>query len=699
MTYSRVFSFIMCMVTFVCLLAACGPPRVLRDQTATGITLYEQGALDEARVILEESVRAYPDKPPSDHAMFVLSLIAAERGDFSQQERWCRRLDGAFPDSRYRQPCMLELARNLLKGPAPEAAANLLLKLLNTDDRMVRQDALDLLAGYHESRGDLHRAADFHDQAAGLMLAGLPRALRQAHASRLYELAGEPAAALRMEVRAIDDGAAGEPDWLAGEILRAGDLYIVNGQLFQALETYARGLRLAANPQLLHNLRRHLQRALLQLDQPSRELLEARHTGDLIGAELALIKAQTLADADEFDAAAEILMKLLQDFPDDEISTQAGQELFVVQSELAVDAQRIGVLLPLSGQLSVFGRAALHGIQLAQVQAGDKRQSFILLPMDTHGDAGEAAKAAEQLIVEEHVVAIIGPLLSRCVRGVIPVAERYHTPVFTPGAADPGIPGESKLLFRNCVTSASEGKVIARFAHDTLGITTCAILYPDNAYGRDLSEIFTGEFETAGGDIVAAQQYAEGETDFRQAILAVKPHPFEGLFIPDYAPTVGLLAPQLPFHEIMDAVLLGTSGWNAPELLDIGGRYVEGAFFTEPFFKGDSYPPIQTFAMNYQRMFLEPPSLISAQAYEAASILLGIVGESCASRHCVARRLAETPEFTGLSGPLVNTPDGDLDREIAILLVNHGALEEFRERAASTPAPHVTMLAREPAGF
>ena len=131
-------------------------------------------------------------------------------------------------------------------------------------------------------------------------------------------------------------------------------------------------------------------------------------------------------------------------------------------------------------------------------------------------------------------------------------------------------------------------RTLLRYCHDKLGYTRFATLYPDDRYGQRLSRIFAEAVREQGGSLLASIPYKEKSTDFKDPILklmnvakqnipptGVDTTPFEALFIPDQVQTVSLIAPQLPYHNVVGATLLGTNLWGESSLVQAGGAYVE----------------------------------------------------------------------------------------------------------------------------
>ena len=105
------------------------------------------------------------------------------------------------------------------------------------------------------------------------------------------------------------------------------------------------------------------------------------------------------------------------------------------------------------------------------------------------------------------------------------------------------------------------------------------------------------------------------------------PPPFEALFVPDYSDRISLIAPQIAFYGLEDIQLLGTNGWNDAELPRLARQFVEGAVFTDSFFLHSSYPFVQEFVEDYFNRFGEEPTILEAQGYDIAGIMLTLLND------------------------------------------------------------------------
>src|SRR5512134_2602604 len=103
----------------------------------------------------------------------------------------------------------------------------------------------------------------------------------------------------------------------------------------------------------------------------------------------------------------------------------------------------IGVLLPLSGSYESVGRKILHALLMnsgvfasgaktaaatAAGPTGVGTAPLELVVRDTAGDADQAVRAMEQLVVEDQVIAVVGPVLKRDSADAATKADYYGIP-------------------------------------------------------------------------------------------------------------------------------------------------------------------------------------------------------------------------------------------------------------------------------
>ncbi|MBI5428053.1 MAG: penicillin-binding protein activator [Nitrospinae bacterium] len=387
---------------------------------------------------------------------------------------------------------------------------------------------------------------------------------------------------------------------------------------------------------------------------------------------------------------------------------------------------RLGAVLPLTGKYALTGQQVLQGIQLAWNQLSPADKQRLELAVKNSGDSQAVSQVVEELAADPSVVGVVGPVLSADVKKIAPLAEKYRLPVFTPTASSSDLLQPNSYIFRNALTKEIQGKFLARYAFNNMGLRRFAVLYPEDAYGVELKEIFSRAVQALGGEIVAVVSYNRKQNDFKEQILQIGGMPdgamkkranqsalnsdesaelegntslsrirvqkevlnggqtegmkvslvlnYDAIFMPGFYDKIGLIAPQLAFYNIDNVALLGASGWNSPELAKIAGKFLKNGIFVDGFFLNSQDQHIREFVNNFRTTFAEDPTIISAQAYDAARMIMGLVRNGATNRVAVNERLRAIRDFPGVSGKTDILASGEAEKTIFALKLKGGKI-------------------------
>ncbi len=384
----------------------------------------------------------------------------------------------------------------------------------------------------------------------------------------------------------------------------------------------------------------------------------------------------------------------------------------------ATVVETLGVAVPLSGPYAPFGEAVLQGVVLALDLFDDPNTPYRIAIRDTKGEVEAGSRAVSEL-VEEGVSAIIGPLSSAVSAAAAPFAEAGGTPLLTLSRRG-DISGLGDFIFRFGLTPADEVSTLASYAIEVREYRSFAILYPDDAQGVALKNLFWDEVVALGGEIVGVERYDPEAVDVQdeikklvglydlteeeQELLELRDrllrHPvenaaqledpsladlppyvdFDALFIPDVGEKVGLILPQLRFYDVSDVTYLGGSEWNSPELVERGGSEAVRAIFVDAFFVWSPQPGVERFVQRYFAAYGREPDVYAAEGYDAATLLRRLIqGDGTISREQLRRRILNVEDYSGLTGLTSFDESGGTRKSPNVLTVNRGAIRLVNE--------------------
>src|ERR1017187_3574250 len=277
---------------------------------------------------------------------------------------------------------------------------------------------------------------------------------------------------------------------------------------------------------------------------------------------------------------------------------------------------RIGFFMSITGRDASFGEASLRGARLAvdglNAAGGVLGRPVELVVEDNRSLAGESATAAKKLISRDRVVALVGECSSARTLEAAPIAQASGIPLVSPASTSARVTQAGDAIFRVCFVDSFQGDVIATFARRRLPPRRAALLVDSTApYSVGLAEFFARTFTALGGQMVATQNYSGAETDFRAQLTAIRAARPDALFLPGYYVAAGLVARQA--RDLgLKATLLGGDGFEAPQLLEIGGDALEGAYYSTHFAVGNTDPVSRGFVEAFRARYGGAPNGPSA---------------------------------------------------------------------------------------
>jgi len=339
----------------------------------------------------------------------------------------------------------------------------------------------------------------------------------------------------------------------------------------------------------------------------------------------------------------------------------------------------------MTGAFAAGGEFTMQGVNLAYKQNPEVLGTPIrMVLVDNRSDKTEAATAMSRLIEQEGAIAVIGSYGSSLSMAGGEVAKRAGVPVMGCSPTNPLVTQGNDYYFRACFIDPFQGRVMANYAVNDLGIKKVAIIQDvAQDYSVGLAAFFREAFiEMNDGDasgIVAFTSFQTGDQDFTAqlgAALAAEP---EAIFAPGYFAEAALLARQA--RELgFTGPILGGDAYEAPELIDIGGDAVEGVVFSTHYHPDAELSPASApFVEAFEAEYGERPSAFAALGYDAYMLVIDAIERANSFDPAAIRdAMAETTDFAGVTGTITLDENGDAIKDAVILTVENGAFKYLR---------------------
>lgn len=342
---------------------------------------------------------------------------------------------------------------------------------------------------------------------------------------------------------------------------------------------------------------------------------------------------------------------------------------------------KVGLITPLTGDVKTYGESVKNAFEIAVDEAnragGVAGMKIVPVVVDDRNDPTEASNAANLLIYQQKVRAIVGSVTSKASIPVSDVAQSAKIPTISPSATNPKVTvadGKRKdFVFRSCFIDPFQGKVMAKFARESLSKERAGVLYDaSNDYSKGIAEYFGEAFRTMGGTVVAYESYGRDDVDFSALLTKVKASGADVLFLPDYYNKVGLIAKQARERGIR-ATLIGPDGWDSPDLVKVAGEAVEGGYFSNHYSPDDTRPEVVAWVKKYKEKFGQTPDALGTLAYDATNVLLEAIRRANSDDPVKIREaLASIKGFQGVTGESAMDENGNAVKSAVILQLVDG---------------------------
>jgi len=255
----------------------------------------------------------------------------------------------------------------------------------------------------------------------------------------------------------------------------------------------------------------------------------------------------------------------------------------------------------------------------------------------------------QKLVNQDQAIAVIGEVASSRSLAGGPICQAAGVPMISPSSTNPRVTQVGDYIFRMCFLDDFQGRCVAQFATQNLGLKKIAILKDVKSdYSIGLTEYFSAALKEMGGTVVAEQAYSAGDQDFSAQLTALKAKNPEAIYIPGYYTEAGLIARKA--RELgINVPLLGSDGWESEKLLEIGGESLNGSYYTNHWALDMPAPQLQAFLKTFrEKNSGSDPDAIAGLAYDAAKVLFS----------CLEKIATEEPAvFRGFASSKAGTPE------------------------------------------
>ncbi|WP_338898848.1 branched-chain amino acid ABC transporter substrate-binding protein [Streptomyces sp. TG1A-60] len=289
-------------------------------------------------------------------------------------------------------------------------------------------------------------------------------------------------------------------------------------------------------------------------------------------------------------------------------------------------ALKIAFQGPLSGDNVALGENMQNGVQLAIEQAnagGDLDFELEYVAADDQGLPDKAPAAAQKLIDDESVVAVVGPAFSGATISSSPLYAESGLVTVSPSATNPTITEAANgftSFLRGVPNDNMQGKAMADFFVKEIEAKKVYLIDDKTDYGVGLAGVAEENLRAAGVEVVKKSVPAK-TPDYSATAKDVVNSKADALIYAGYYQDLSPFAKKLKEAGYKGAGISG-DGSNDAKFVELAGDSSENWYLTCPCTDSTVEEGTKKFAEDYEKKFNRAPGTYSAEAYDITNMVI-----------------------------------------------------------------------------
>jgi len=339
----------------------------------------------------------------------------------------------------------------------------------------------------------------------------------------------------------------------------------------------------------------------------------------------------------------------------------------------AFAADKIGAVLAVTGPASALGDPEKKTIEMivekVNNQGGIKGEKLELVLYDTEGDANKAAMYVKKLIMQDKVIAIVGPTTSGTSLAVIPLAEKSEIPLISCAASHKIVHNDQtgkpyRWVFKS--PQSDSLAVEAIFTHmQRKKFSKIALLSVTSGFGASGREELLRLAPVYGMQIVADEKYDPKDTDMTTQLTKIKASGAQAIINWSIGPPQVTVVRNWRDLGMQGIAFYQSHGFGSLKNIELSGGAAEGVYCPlgacniAELLPAD-HPQKQVtmaYLKEYTAKYNEPLSSFGGHAWDAASLLIDALNAVGKDRGKIRDHLENRKNFVGQHGVFNMSPD------------------------------------------
>jgi branched-chain amino acid transport system substrate-binding protein len=210
----------------------------------------------------------------------------------------------------------------------------------------------------------------------------------------------------------------------------------------------------------------------------------------------------------------------------------------------AQDSVKVGIIMPLTGQLAPVGKQVVAGARIYMQEHGDTvaGKKIELIVKDDAGVPDNSKRLAQELIVNDKV-ALIGAGITPSAMSIAPLATQAKVATVVMVSGTSVVTERSPYYVRTSFTLGQQSSIMAGWAAKN-GSKKVVVVQSDWAPGAEATAVFADTFTKAGGQVIDTIKVPLANPDFAPFLQRARDAGPDSLFVFVPAGQAGTFAKQ-----------------------------------------------------------------------------------------------------------------------------------------------------------
>lgn len=341
--------------------------------------------------------------------------------------------------------------------------------------------------------------------------------------------------------------------------------------------------------------------------------------------------------------------------------------------------QRVALILSLSGRYSAISRDIRDGALMAADQINDQGGlNGYRIHLEIFDDKHDPVRARMlvQQISDSGIDLIIGPAISSIAVAIEDAFERDDVLFLSPTVSSRAFSGNDDAFFR-LETPLTSRRYTHLANHMQAQGHRCIAVVRDRA-----NSAYTQNWHDAVQEALAEHQIAVCDSwefsashvqGIEQMVTQIQAANIDALAIASNSIGTARLAQQLRLAGLEDFDLYAAGWAHTPELIEQGGKAVEGMILSIPHEQNSQNPQWLRFKRDFQQRYQYSPSSFATRGYESMQVLAQAARSAQSNEASALRRsIVKTGTFDGLQQPIRIDEKGDAFTPDILVRVQEG---------------------------